>query len=96
MDPARLRAILDVLRDAGVKSAKVPTAEIYKGLDAQGAATISHAVLEVEFEPTPEPITPFVDKSGKSVDLDAGAGPLTRDPDADLESANFKKPPADG
>lgn len=51
-------------------------------------------MLEVEFAEPPEPATPFATKDGKPVDLDEGAGPLARDPDADLEAANFdpKKP----
>ena len=87
MDPARLSTILDVLRDAGVRRAKVPLADARK----VGTECVPF-LFEVEFEPTPESAAPFVGKDGKPVDLDEGAGPLARDPDADLEAANFKKP----
>ena len=84
VDPACLRAILDVLRDAGVTRATVPVA-----IDG----TYAHPpTLDVTFAEPPEPTTPFVGKDGKPVDLDAGAGDLARDPDADLEGANFPKP----
>ena len=88
VDPARLRAILDVLRDAGVRRAKVPVVDA----GALPAGMGDLGLLEVEFEPTPESAAPFVGKDGRPVDLDEGAGPLARDPDADLEAANFKKP----
>jgi hypothetical protein len=91
VDPARLRAILAVLSDAGVKSAKVPV------LDAEEfSADRSLGLLEVEFAEPPEPVTPFVARDGKPVDLDEGAGPLARDPDAELEGANFPKPKPNG
>lgn len=89
MDPARLRAILAVLNDAGIKRAKVPLWDGHKtGADQPAVESL---VLEVEFAEQPEPATPFVGKDGKPLNLDDGAGPLARDPDADLESANFTK-----
>lgn len=59
--------------------------------------------VEVEFPAAPVSATPFVDAEGVPVNLDAGAGPLTKDPDEDrqpqlessdaaIERANFRKP----
>lgn len=62
------------------------------------------ASVEVEFAEAPMPVavSPFRDKDGKPLDMDEGAGPLTKDPDdapaapveepsdAALERANFR------
>lgn len=99
MDPARLRDLLAVLREAGVKRAKVPAAELYKGVSVEGAVSFSHAVLEVEFDDEPESNTPaaavpegavLIDKrTGQPVDLDEGAPDLARDPGDAIRGANF-------
>ncbi len=85
MDPERLRALLAVLREAGVRRAKVPSAD---GL----------AHFEVEFGPPPEPeATPaaptsavLIDKrTGQPADLDEGAPDLASDPGDGIRAANF-------
>lgn len=85
-----LRDQLAALREAGCIKGKVT-------FGAQNTVTS----VEVEFAPGPVPAAPFVDASGNAVDLDEGAGPLTKDPDAPpapseepsdaaIERANFK------
>lgn len=83
MDPARLRELLAVLREAGVKRAKVP------GIGDE-------APLEVEFGVAPEPVAPaatgavLIDtRTGQPVDLDEGAPDLARDPGDAIARANF-------
>jgi hypothetical protein len=88
MDAGAVAELLEKLRAGGVAKAR---------LTFDGDAVDS---IDVEFAPGPTAVavSQFVDKDGKPVDLDAGAGPLTRDPDAalalessdaDLERANF-------
>lgn len=84
MDPAKLRELLDVLRELGVKSASIPIFD--------DSCSPRQNPLTVEFFERPDAATPFVDVDGKPVDLDEGAGPLARDPDADMERANFPRP----
>lgn len=99
MDPARLRDLIAVLREAGVKRAKVPAGEIYKGFSETGAVSFSHALLEVEFDDGPDVAAPsaafpegtvLIDtRTGQPVDLDEGAPDLARDPGDAIRGANF-------
>jgi hypothetical protein len=90
---SRLTEVLEELRAAGVTRAAVQfdARERVKALDVQFASA-----------PVPVAATPFVDKSGKPVNLDAGLPLLAQDPDAPpapveessdaaLEHANFRK-----
>jgi hypothetical protein len=78
VEPGKLRELLAVLREGGVKSATVPVS--------------NGDTLHVEFAAVEPQVSasPFVDAKGKPINLDEGAGELTRDPDADpIEAANF-------
>lgn len=87
-----LRDVIAELKAAGAVKARV---------EFEGS---SLRALDVEFAPAPA-AAGFTDAAGKPVDLDAGAGPLTKDPDDDLpvpvleasdaalEQANFKRKP---
>jgi len=88
--PLQLTEVLDLLQARGVRKARAE-------FDEEGYLR----GIDVEFEARPVPVTPFRDAEGKPVDLDAGAGPLTRDPDESpaaeepsdvaLEKANFQR-----
>lgn len=91
MDAAAVAQLVESLRARGCSKVRAT-------FDGAGVDSI-----EVEFAPVPVPVTPFVDKEGAPVNLDDGAGPLTKDPDDDapaprlesddaaLEHANFHK-----
>lgn len=98
MDPARLRGLLAVLREAGVKRAKVPLWDGRKA--AADGPSAESLVLDVEFEPeVDEPETPVANapggaalidtRTGQPVDLDEGAPDLARDPGDAIARANF-------
>lgn len=88
-----LRDQLAALKEAGCVKAKVTFGP---------ANTVTS--VEVEFPATPASAAPFLGADGRPVDLDAGAGPLTKDPDEDerpvletadaaIERANFRGTP---
>lgn len=91
MDAAAVASLIEELRTRGC--AKVRATFDGDGIDS----------IEVEFSEGPVPVTPFVDKKGEPVNLDEGAGTLTKDPDDDappprlesdeaaLERANFHR-----
>lgn len=90
-----LRDQLTAVREAGCVKAKVT-------FGPQNTVTS----FEVEFPAAPAvaPAAGFVDAAGNPVDLDAGAGPLAKDPDESepsmedsgpaIERMNFRKPKA--
>lgn len=96
MDPARLRELLAVLREAGVKRASIPIID-------DGAMAVRQIPLEVEFDAAPEPevfmagttsaemaAADLIDtRTGQPVDLDEGAPDLARDPGDAIARANF-------
>ena len=91
MDAAEVQRLVEGLRGAGC-------AKVRMTFDIDGVSSV-----DVEFTEGPRPATPFVDSEGAPVNLDDGAGPLTRDPDDDmpvpstepsdvaLEHANFSR-----
>ena len=85
MDPARLRDILAVLSEAGVRRAKVASD------DAAGR----NESVEVEFGGTSAAAPTFVDpRTGHTVDLSEGAGELaSENVDEEIAKRNFAPEP---
>jgi hypothetical protein len=90
MDAAAVAGLLDKLRAGGCAKVRAT----FEGAEIDS--------IDVEFSPGPLPVTPFRDKDGRPLDLDADLPTLARDPDdarapvvessdAALERANFGK-----
>lgn len=89
MDPTRLRDILAVLKDMGVRRASIPVID-------DGCMTVRQSPLEVEFESAGRPSPPtFVNpKTGEPVDLSEGAGELASETvDEAIARKNFAPEP---
>ena len=87
MKPDDLRAILDVLRECGVRKASIPVID-------DTMMTVRQSPLEVEFDRAPpgHPALLTDPTTGKPVNLDEGAPETAQDIDEAIRRKNFPTP----